>query len=304
MEPLVSIIVPAYNVARYLPRCLDSLVTQQHQQLEVIVVDDGSPDECPAIIEAYAARHPVIRPVHQTNAGVGAARNTGLALARGEFVGFVDSDDFVEPEFVSRLLHKCLKYRADVAIGNFSFDFPNGARVPFPLLTPRRNLSGADAARLAMDLLTIPTFAWNKLYRRELWDGIEFPSIYYEDVATAARVLERAERVAISHRALYHYCLRGSGITGNFTERNIRDYLRAAELIRDFLWQEGLWTTWARQYRRFLRHIRVQLDLSVWMQTDVPTSERTARMMLIHQGIDRLREAPTAEARPLPPPPR
>jgi len=293
--PLVSIIVPVYRVAEYLPRCLDSLLAQLHRPLELIVVDDGSPDECPAIIDEYAARYDIIRPIHQANAGVGAARNAGLAAARGEYVGFVDSDDFVEPDYVSRLLRKMLKHGADIAICNFSFDLPNGARVPFPLLTPRRNLSGERAAQYSMDLLTIPTFAWNKLYRRSLWDGIEFPSIYYEDVAMAARVLERADGVAVTHRALYHYCLRGTGITGHFTQKNVRDYLRAAELIRDFLWEQGLWETWARPYRRFLRHVQAQLIISLGLQPRLPLSERRAGLRLLRERIVELRLPPDQE---------
>lgn len=290
--PLVSLIVPVYKVAEYLPRCLDSLLGQLHRPLELIVVDDGSPDECPEIIDDYAARYDIIRPIHQANGGVGAARNAGLAVAQGEFVGFVDADDFVEPDYVSRLLRKITKHGADVAICNFSFDFPNGARVPFPLLTPRRNLSGERAAKYTMDLLTIPTFAWNKLYRRSLWDGIEFPSIYYEDVAMSARVLERADGVAVTHRALYHYCLRGSGITGHFTQKNVRDYLRAAELIRDFLWEQGLWTTWSRPYRRFLRHVQAQLIISLSIQPRLPLAERRAGLALLRQRIVSLRLPP------------
>lgn len=292
MQPLVSIIVPVYKVAAYLPRCLESLLAQDHRQLEVIVVNDGSPDECPDIIDAYARRHDVIRAVHQKNGGVGAARNAGIALAQGEYIGFVDSDDFVEPEYVSRMVHKLRKYDADIAICNFSFDFPNGARVPFPLLTPRRRLTGTRAAQYSMDLLTVPTFAWNKLYRRELWDGIEFPSMYYEDVATAARVLERADSVTVTHRALYHYCLRGTGITGNFTDKNVRDYLRAARLIRDFLWTDGLWEDWESAYRRFLRHVWTQLNISVLMTTSLPLAQRRAALRLIREGIAELRQPP------------
>lgn len=103
MEPLISVIIPAYNVAPFLPRCLDSLLSQTWQHFELIVVDDGSTDDTAAIVDAYAARDPRVHVLHQQNGGVSSARNAGLAASHGELIGFADGDDWVKPDYLQRL---------------------------------------------------------------------------------------------------------------------------------------------------------------------------------------------------------
>ena len=298
-RPLVSVIVPVYRVEAYLPRCLDSLCGQTYGHLEIVVVNDGSPDGCGDIMRDYAARDPRLRLIFQDNAGLGAARNAGLAAATGDFVVFVDSDDYVTPDYVSRMVHVARRSGAQVVICNFFVVLPSGVRVPFPLMTARRSLTGEQAGQRALDLLSIPTFAWNKLYARELFTepGIAFPSIYYEDVATIARVLARAERVAVTHKPLYHYCLRSSGIVGNFNGRNVRDYLRAVDYVRHFIWDEGLWLEWGRTYRGFLRRVETQLVVSIQARRDLPLTDRLRASRLVGLEIDRLRTAPTSSPR-------
>jgi len=297
--PLVSLVVPVYKVEPYLRRCLDSLVAQDYRRLEVIVVNDGSPDNCGAIIAEYEQRYPrLFRVITQENQGLGAARNAGIALARGEYLGFVDSDDWVEPDFVSALVWTAAYRAADVAICNFFLDLPSGLRVPFVMLTSRRQLTGAEASQKCLDLLTIPTFAWNKLYRRELFDRVRYPSIRYEDVATAAPVLSRAQRVAVTHRPLYHYCLRRSGITGSFNARNATDYVHAVSLIRDFLWDEGLWDEWGSDYRSFLRRVRAQIVVSLGVRRSLPLSERRRVIMHVYRDMKRLQHPPARPPQP------
>lgn len=298
-RPLVSVVVPVYKVEDYLPRCLDSILGQNHRRLEVIVVNDGSPDGCGDIMRDYASRDSRITMIFQENAGLGAARNSGLAAASGDYVVFIDSDDYVSPDYVSRMVRLARRKSADVVICNFYFELPSGVKIPFPLMTAHRSLTGDQAGQRALDLLSIPTFAWNKLYRRELFAGpdITFPSIYYEDVATVAQVLARAERVAITHRPLYYYCFRKSGIVGNFNGRNVRDYLHAVSIVRNFIWDEGLWQEWRRPYRGFLRRVRTQLVVTIQSRRDLPLRGRVRASRAVVRELKRLETPPSSSPR-------
>jgi glycosyltransferase involved in cell wall biosynthesis len=300
-NPLVSIVVPVYNVEKYLPRCLDSIVAQDYRPIELVIVDDGSPDGCPAIIDDYGARYPFIQTLHQRNQGLGAARNNGIRMASGRYVALVDSDDYVEPGFVGGLVSVAEARQADVAICDFFVDFPNGFRVPFPLLTLQSSLSGEEAAQASLNLLRLPAFAWNKLYRRELFtaEDIRFPAIYYEDIATMPRVLLRARTVAVVQKPYYHYCLRRTSITGNFGPKNIRDYLQAVDIIRQFLFREHLWEAWQRQYRSFLRLAETQLLIQVTVQeTSISPAERRELIREIHEGFRSLQTPPQGGSAP------
>lgn len=293
-RPLVSIVVPVYKVEEYLPRCLDSILAQEYRELEIIVVNDGSPDGCGDIMRTYAARDPRLRLVFQPNGGLSAARNAGMALATGEFLAFVDSDDYIAPDYVSRMVRLALRRDADVVVCNFTFELASGVRIPFPLLTAHRNLTGEQAGQRALDMLKIPMFAWNKLYRRTLFSGpgVTFPAIYYEDIATIAQVLSSARRVAITHKPLYYYCLRKTGIVGNFNGRNVRDYLHAVDIVRHFLWDQRLWVDWWGSYTGFLRRVETQLVISIMARQDLPLRRRLRAARMVRREIARLRAAP------------
>ena len=294
-QPLVSIIVPIYKVEKYLERCLDSIIAQDYRPLELILVNDGSPDGCGEIIRRYEAKYPFIKSIWQENSGLSAARNAGITGATGKYLSMIDSDDYVEPDFIDSLVRIAEEGNAEVVICNFFLDFPNGFKVPFPLMTLQKKMSGDKAAQMSLKLLSIPVFAWNKLYRRELFTehSISFPSIYYEDIATASRVLIRAQSVAITRKVFYHYCLRSSGITGNFGIKNIVDYLKAVDIIRHFIWEEQLWDSWEKPYRNFLRAVKTQLIFEIAIQKNsIPFNDRHSWIRQINQKIRELSVAP------------
>ncbi len=301
-KPLVSVVVPMYNVEALLPRCLDSLTTQTHRNLQLILVDDGSPDGSGRIADDYAARDDRIVVIHQKNQGVGPARNAGIERATGEFLAFVDPDDYVTPDYVARMLDRCLLDDADVCVCNFTFEFSSGLKVPFPLMTLRRSLTGEQAGRDSLDLLTIPVFVWNKLYRRRLFTetGIRFPGMYYEDIAIMTQVLSQADRVSVTHKSLYFYCLREGSITGTFTTKNLHDYLRAVEIIRDFIYDSGRWQEWGRPYLGFLLHTWFMVQAELLAQPDLGFSERLAVMHETDRAFEALRPPPDRPRRPRP----
>lgn len=264
--PLVSVVVPVFEVEPYLERCLDSLLAQTYPNFEVVAVNDGSTVGDVAILDRYEAAHPHLRVLHQENLGVGPARNSGIGLASGEFLAFVDADDYVEPDFLETMVDLALETGAEVVICNFSWDLP--VRIPYPLMPLPRVGHGHHAAKMSLHLLPLPPFAWTKLYRRDWFDRqqLDFPPIFYEDVATTIAFLSRAERVAATSRPLYHYCVRSTGITGNFGIRNVADYVAAAGLVRHFLLSEGLWPTWRRTYGRMLLFASLQLLTQIVVQ--------------------------------------
>ncbi len=161
-EPLVSIIVPIYNVEKYLDQCVASLTQQTHHNIEILLIDDGSPDNAPAICDAWQHKDERVHVLHKTNSGVSASRNAGLHAAKGEYVCFVDGDDWVEPDFVEYMLELQAKRNADIVASLCCFtstDFHQRTQDEVSTINPQE----------AMELFFYPTIelgAWNKLYRR------------------------------------------------------------------------------------------------------------------------------------------
>ena len=275
-EPLVSVLVPVLNVAALLPRCLDSLLAQTHRPLEIIVVNDGSTDDSAEVLRDYAERYPEVRAISQAHRGVGPARNAALSLAGGDYVAMVDADDWVEPTFLTDTARLARETGADVVVTSLWFHFW-GVRIPFPFRPRVPQLTGFEAAELSLHLTRFPAFAWNKLYRRDLFRPGEqpFPNIYYEDIATTPLLLARAGTVAQTRRAYYHYCLRKDSITGAFGVRNVFAFAAALAILRRELQREGRWEAWYPSFRGLLRQARVMMTLQVLLQPNrIPLRSR------------------------------
>jgi CDP-glycerol glycerophosphotransferase len=212
----VSVVVPVYNVADYLPACLDSLLGQQHTDLEIVVVDDGSTDGSGSLADAYAARDARIRVVHTDNRGLGAARNEGLRHVTGQYLAFADSDDVVPPSAYAVMVESLNRTGSDFATGSILLLETGGLREP-PWMRRLHNppWPGATAARHPEILGDV--FAWNKLYRRSWWDdlGLTWPEgLRYEDQPTTTRAYLHG-RFDVLAEHVYHWRVRedGSSIT-------------------------------------------------------------------------------------------
>ena len=210
-QKLVSVIIPIYKAEKYLPMCVDSVLNQTYQNLEVILVDDGSPDNCPAICDEYAQKDKRIRAIHQKNAGLSMARNAGLDICTGDYITFVDSDDALHIDFVARLLAACEDNSAEIAIA----DFKKAAvaehlpKIAAPLENkPVRVVDGHEAN---MMLYRRPEWvrmitAWGKLYRRKVFACERFPIIkLHEDEALVYKLLYHCQKVALVDELLYFY---------------------------------------------------------------------------------------------------
>lgn len=239
---VVTIVVPVFNVAPFLPHCLESLAAQSYPNLEIILVDDGSTDGSGALCDRFARTDPRVRVVHQPNAGLASARNAGMAIATGEFVLFIDSDDWVGSELVAHLRDVMRVTNADIVVG----DFVSTENVD----EPTRPVQSTDATVLSPDkairaLLgpqhVLWTVAWGKLFRRSVLTGLAFPhGRLHEDEFFTYRALAQAERVALTQAAHYFYRQRpGSIMASPLAVRRGMDAIDAYRERADYIRANG-----------------------------------------------------------------
>lgn len=224
-SPLVSIIIPIYKVEPYLRRCLDSIVNQTYTNLEIILVDDGSPDECPTICDEYAAKDNRIVVIHKENGGLSDARNAGLDICRGEYVSFVDSDDWLADSFVCNLTQAIYQNNADIGVANFI-----RASVPFSAkiqLEPNSHIEKLNSLQSVKKLWTNDyiTFviACGKIYKTSLFSDIRFPKgKIHEDEYTTYKLLYRASKTVFLNIPLYFYFQRNDSIMARTSSDSLR----------------------------------------------------------------------------------
>lgn len=214
----LSIIIPVYGVEQYLRKCVDSLMNQDMDNYEIILVDDGSPDECPQICDSYVAAHKNIQVVHRKNGGLSAARNSGIEVARGEYIMFVDSDDYIEPNVLKGLMEQVERDKLDVLRYRLQYVNPQ-----YEVYNPYKSdpFKGNDYSKIPTDgvsflnaRMNTQCYAWAFILKRELLDGCIFtPGIYFEDTDWTPRMLVRAKRVASTETVVYNYLMREGSIT-------------------------------------------------------------------------------------------
>lgn len=211
----ISVIVPIYKVETYLDKCVESIVAQTYTDLEIILVDDGSPDACPALCDAWAAKDSRIKVVHKENGGLSDARNAGLAVATGEYISFIDSDDWIEPDFLQTLLDALLQTGAGIADCATRLVGEDGKELSVRGVTENETLDTVSAlVRLVKEDRVYQT-VWNKLYRRDVIGDLRFEKgKYNEDDYFTYQVFDRTEKIAIVSRPLYNYLQRGGSIMG------------------------------------------------------------------------------------------
>ena len=278
----LSIIIPVYNVAEYLPKCLDSLVCQDLTDCEILLIDDGSTDgRSGAICDEYADKYPMlIRVIHQENGGLGAARNAGLAIAVGEYVLFIDSDDYVAPQMIDTLRPQ-MERGTDIVFFGFLI-VQNNEVVSLP--SYERCRSAVCLEEAPERLLETPS-AWNKLWKRSLFtdNGIWFPPrLWYEDMATTPKLLACAETIASIPDDLYFYVLRDGSITRN---RNVRRNLEIITAMResvDWFRTAGLFDRYHKEFEA-LTVRNVLLDASVRVLKMEGTGEERERTEVLKE---------------------
>jgi len=231
--PKVTVIVPVYNVEAYVGKCVDSILRQSFSDFELILVDDGSTDGGGGICDSYAEKDARIRVIHQKNAGLGGARNTGIEAAAGEYLLFVDSDDTVEPETLEKAMGKSESLQADILAFSFrSVDESGNTLSVFHENLPKEK--PLSPMRDKQVFLSSPS-AWNKLYRRCLFKdtGVRFPPrVWYEDVRTTFKLFLSAKSIVFTDDILYNYLIRQGSIMQN---SNVRRNVEIMEAFRDLI---------------------------------------------------------------------
>ena len=214
MEPLISVIIPVYKVEEYLPTCIKSVINQTYKNLEIILVDDGSPDNCGVMCDEFAEKDKRIKVIHQKNNGLSSARNVGIDVATGEYIGFVDSDDYIEPDMYAAMMDYMQKNKLDIVCCDTKII--KGTKVKFRPIYKENRLWGGTEALNEILVGAIDNSACNKLYKRECIGKYRFPiGRRYEDVATVYLFFINAGRVGYICQGFYFYLKRRSGIIGN-----------------------------------------------------------------------------------------
>lgn len=201
--PQIGIIVPVYNVKPLLTQCIDSLLNQTLEDIEIILIDDGSTDGSDIICDKYAEKDNRIKVIHKQNEGLSAARNEGISLSNAPYIMFVDSDDWVEPLFCELPYVAATKYSADIVLFTYQRVYRNGRILPISIKEFNGLLSEEQAFYFCLYILDA---AWIGLYRRELFSNVKYPVWkYYEDVGTTHRLIHTAEKIFLLNKVLYNY---------------------------------------------------------------------------------------------------
>lgn len=220
----LSIIIPVYRVEQQLEKCLDSILCQTFTDYELILIDDGSPDRCPAICDDYALKDSRIRVKHKKNGGLSSARNAGLAMAQGEYVTFIDSDDFIGDNTLSILMSR-LSAHPDYDILEYPVCWHHGSEDEKLLRFGVQEYHNMEAYWLNCKAYT-HAYVWNKIFARRLFEGIQFPiGRLYEDVDTLPRLLQRCRLVATTEEGVYYYTANPDGITMSPDGKGLSDLL-------------------------------------------------------------------------------
>lgn len=304
MEPLISVIVTVYKVEEFLPLCLESIQGQTYRNLEILLIDDGSPDNCPAICDAYGAKDARIKVIHKKNKGVADTRNVGLDNARGKYLLFIDGDDSVDSRYVEYLYQMLTEKDVDIAACAWQdVRWKEVEQVQSSPLDPEKTIvwNKQEALQAMLYQVPIDCALWAKLYRRELFDGIRMPvGKQYEDMNASYRLFERVQCVSYNPYPGYRYLLRDNGIMrGDFSERKM-DLIDFAEELKNTFpsrypqLENAVWSRFFRAnchiylqipggktYRKYRKRIEKNIVESRWKVWMDPNARKGTKMAVL-----------------------
>lgn len=225
MNDLISIIVPVYNVEEYIQKCVNSIINQTYRNIEIILVNDGSKDKSGEICDKLKQKDNRIKVIHKENGGLSDARNAGLKIANGDYIGFVDSDDYVKEDMFETLYKLNKEHNADISIVSF-YEIYKGKVIGVRDSKKLEELNKIQAIKELLIDTKIQSYAWNKLFKKELFENIEFPkSKNFEDIATTLLLFEKANKVVLLEEPKYYYVRRDNSIIGVRNYKTYKDYL-------------------------------------------------------------------------------
>ncbi len=287
-KPRISVIVPIYNVEKYLDRCLDTIKNQTFVDFEVLLINDGTPDRSMDIAEKYADEDSRFIIYNKTNGGLSDARNYGIDRARGEFLVFVDSDDYLHEDYLKTMYEDCISNNADMAYCRFKHT-GDKTGVKIPSINPKKSVIDRDKA---LDMLIrdkrMHSYAWNKMYRRALFtdNDIRYPIMFFEDVATSARLLFHANKIAITDKNLYFYVRRSGSIMSTMSSKKIEHLLLSILITRNYIQLHGEYDKYKKAIRAVALKMRliniysiIRQHILSWNFRDMKKNLRTNKML-------------------------
>ena len=264
-QPVVSIIIPIYNVESYLRCCLNSILAQTFQSWEAVLVDDGSKDTCGSICDEYATKDGRIRVIHKPNGGLTSARNAGLAMASGEWVMYLDGDDWIEPEMLELLLRKGEETGADIVMGDFLFAYPD-RDVPYRF----PDWDNSKTTSLNRYITSVWACVCGGIHRRSLYEEHQLQSpqgvTYCEDFHLIVRLCYFARKVVNVHRPFYHYRQQEGSVMHNLNKKTERDEQWVYQDIIRFFKEQGVYKDYRKTmcWRMLKATQELVLDKSDW----------------------------------------
>lgn len=234
-KKIISIIVPCYCVEKYLPRCVDSILNQTYRCIEIFLIDDGSPDRCGEISDEYASIDNRVKVIHKNNEGLSNARNTAINLAKGEYIAFVDSDDYIAPNYIETLYNLVEKYNCKISVVNPIAIDEKGNKIHLYKPDNKEYVwTSNEAVEHMFYQKKLDTSAWGKLYHRSLFEiGIRFPSgLLFEDLPVIYKLFYAGDNVVLLNTELYYYQIRANSIEGTvFSSEKMNSVFKIFQLF-------------------------------------------------------------------------
>lgn len=215
-EACITLIIPVYNVEAYLGRCMESVLNQSYQNLEIILVDDGATDQSGHMCDEYAEKDNRIKVIHKKNGGLSSARNAALDIATGEYIGFVDSDDYIHPQMFTKLYEACIRNKSEISICCHYTERNDKLLIEDSIYDEEECLNHSQALETLIKDSGMKNYAWDKLYKAELFTDIRYPEgRNYEDIATTYLLFYKANKICRIPEYLYYYQIREGSISGH-----------------------------------------------------------------------------------------
>ena len=272
--PKISIIVPVYNVENYVSKCIESIINQTYKNLEIIIVNDGSTDRSGDICEYYAKQDDRIILIHQDNQGLSMARNNALDIISGDYVGFVDSDDWIESNMYGVLYINSVTYDADISMCNFYYVSESEELLPYS--RENRGIKVFTGIyKLVHNIRLFNSCVWNKLYKQYLFNDTRFPrGKLFEDIFVTHRLVDNANKVVLSSECKYYYLHRETGIT--LSPFNIRQMDNLEAYIERYKYISAKYSALEKTYRK---HIFLSL---LWLMNN---AYRDNKIEIFKEGL-------------------
>lgn len=260
--PKISLIMAVYNAERYLKQALESVLSQTFKDFELIAINDGSKDSSLEILKEYENKFDNFKIINQTNKGVGPTKNLGLEVATGDYVTFLDSDDFITPDYLENLYKLAVNNDVDISCCGFNLFSDRRLNLPMPFMCRPGIYSSKNALKKIILDVTMHSFFWGKLYKRTLFtdNNIKFLNMYFEDLAASPRVFFYAKKVAVTNKSMYYYRRHRSSIVSSMNSDQINDLAMSVGILRNFLEEKKIY----RYYKHYFNLYALRIEFQVF----------------------------------------